>query len=60
MNVNPFEIITLCYKCKRSFEEAGNKVSRVKQQKPVKVDTCDFCHVKNGYDYKITPKQARK
>jgi len=56
VKANPFDVITLCYKCKRSFEEAGNNVRRV-SHKQISKDTCDLCSVKSGYDYKVTSKK---
>jgi len=60
MKVNPFDIITLCYQCRRNFEEAGeSNVRRINHDQTVK-DKCDLCQQKTGYDYRITPKKRDK
>ena len=60
MKANPFDLITLCYKCKRSFEETGDYNVRQLPRKERTRDKCDLCQVKYGDDYRITPSKRRE
>ena len=52
--------MTLCYKCKSSFESSGeNSVKRADPNQKIK-NTCDFCNVRTGYDYIIEKRKIRK
>ena len=42
-------IITLCYRCKENFEEAGEKLIHVGIEKSI----CTYCNCANGCDYEI-------
>ena len=60
MKVNPLDCITLCRICKRNFEVTGDNYIRRVNRSNARLDTCDVCQVRLGYDYKITPKQQKE
>ena len=44
--------LTLCYRCKNDFIEAGEDVRRKDMAQETK-DTCDLCRTGRGYEYII-------
>jgi len=60
MKANPFDLISLCYKCRRNFEDTGDYIVRRKNHAQEERDMCDICHVKYGYDYRITRKRKEQ
>ena len=54
MNGQPY-IITLCPKCRADFDSAGAYIYRADPEQEHK-EKCTYCNVREGYDYKVTPK----
>ena len=44
--------LTLCYKCKNDFEEAGKKIKRTKYQE--NKEACDYCNTRMGFTYIVS------
>ena len=57
--MNKTEIKTLCHKCRSDYENTGDYyIRRVDHKQKIK-EKCDYCSVRDGYDYEITPKEKR-
>ena len=59
MKADPFSKITLCIRCKHDFEDTQKYYIRPTSRKRNRVDTCDICQVRLGYDYKVTTKKYK-
>jgi hypothetical protein len=53
------DIRTFCHKCRADYENTGNyNIERVDPKQKTK-EKCDYCSVRDGYDYEITKKERR-
>ena len=57
MNGQPY-IITLCHICRANFDKTGAYIHRADPTQKDK-ERCTYCNVRDGYDYKVTPKGRR-
>ena len=54
------EIKTLCYKCKGDYENTGDYYIRRADPKQKVKTKCDYCSVRDGFDYELTPKGRKE
>ncbi len=50
-------IMTLCYKCKQNFIEAGNRIKRNNYSENEVKEVCDYCGYRMGFEYLIDKKR---
>jgi RNase P subunit RPR2 len=50
-------VMTLCYKCKQNFIEAGNRIKRNNYSENEVKEECDYCGYRMGFEYLIDKKR---
>lgn len=51
------ETITLCYRCKQCYSNAGEELRRTEKRI---IEKCDYCNRNGGYEYKIIRHYKKK